>query len=86
MTPGQLNESLSNEVTPTLLQDIQHKQSISNGSTSTNNLVEKMIAANEPGQNIKISDILEKKRQSKKGAAAADEKMESNEENNQICL
>jgi len=25
MTPGQLNESLSNEVTPTLQQDIQHK-------------------------------------------------------------
>lgn len=41
-----------------------------------------MIAANEPGQNIKISDILEKKRQSKKGAAAADEKTESNDENN----
>jgi len=50
MTPTQLNESLSNiEVTPTLQQDIQHKQSISNGSTSTNNLVDNMIAANEPG-------------------------------------
>jgi len=50
MTPTQLNESIENiEVTPTLPEDIQHKQSISNGSTSTNNLVDNMIAANEPG-------------------------------------
>ena len=83
MTPTQLNESLSNiEVAPTLQQDIQHKQSISNGSTSTNNLVDNMIAANEPGQNIKISDIIKKRQEIKKGSA---EKQLAQAASNDIC-